>query len=57
MAAMQEVLSRRLGHYVQQADISPHDSDRDASFAALPDLIVIDGGKDSSPPGSRRWSR
>ncbi len=44
-AAMQEVLSRRLGRYLQQADISPHDSDRDASFAALPDLIVIDGGK------------
>ncbi|HEU4979776.1 MAG TPA: excinuclease ABC subunit UvrC, partial [Solirubrobacterales bacterium] len=45
VAAMQEVLSRRLGRYVQQADISPHDSDRDASFASLPDLIVIDGGK------------
>jgi excinuclease ABC subunit C len=45
VAAMSEVLSRRLGRYVQQADISPHDSDRDASFAALPDLIVIDGGK------------
>src|SRR5262245_15233161 len=44
-ASMQEVLSRRLGRYIQQADISPHDSDRDASFAALPDLIVIDGGK------------
>jgi excinuclease ABC subunit C len=44
-AAMQEVLSRRLGRYMQQADISPHDPDRDASFAALPDLIVIDGGK------------
>jgi excinuclease ABC subunit C len=44
-AAMQEVLSRRLGRYLAQADISPHDSDRDASFAALPDLIVIDGGK------------
>ena len=44
-AAMQEVLSRRLGRYLQQADISPHDSDRDASFASLPDLIVIDGGK------------
>jgi len=44
-AAMQEVLSRRLGRYLQQADISPHDTDRDASFAALPDLIVIDGGK------------
>ena len=45
VAAIKEVLSRRLGRYVQQADISPHDSDRDASFAALPDLIVIDGGK------------
>ena len=44
-ASMAEVLSRRLGRYMQQADISPHDSDRDASFAALPDLIVIDGGK------------
>jgi excinuclease ABC subunit C len=44
-AAMQEVLSRRLGRYLEQADISPHDSDRDASFAALPDLVVIDGGK------------
>jgi excinuclease ABC subunit C len=45
VGAIKEVLSRRLGRYVQQADISPHDSDRDASFAALPDLIVIDGGK------------
>jgi excinuclease ABC subunit C len=45
VAAIKEVLSRRLARYVQQADISPHDSDRDASFAALPDLIVIDGGK------------
>jgi excinuclease ABC subunit C len=45
VASMTEVLTRRLGQYLQQADISPHDSDRDASFAALPDLIVIDGGK------------
>jgi excinuclease ABC subunit C len=45
VAAMQEVLTRRLGRYVQQVDVSPYDSDRDASFAALPDLIVIDGGK------------
>ena len=44
-ASMSEVLGRRLGRYLQQVDISPHDSDRDASFAALPDLIVIDGGK------------
>jgi excinuclease ABC subunit C len=45
VAAMREVLRRRLGRYLEQADLSPHDSNRDASFAALPDLIVIDGGK------------
>ena len=45
VASMDEVLRRRLGQYLHQADISPHDSDRDASFAALPDLIVVDGGK------------
>jgi excinuclease ABC subunit C len=53
VAAMQEVLSRRLGRYLQQADISPHDSDRDASFAALPDLIVIDGGKGQLSAGMK----
>jgi excinuclease ABC subunit C len=52
-AAMQEVLTRRLGRYLQQADISPHDSDRDASFAALPDLIVIDGGKGQLSAGMK----
>jgi excinuclease ABC subunit C len=53
VAAMQEVLTRRLGRYLQQADISPHDSDRDASFAALPDLIVIDGGKGQLSAGMK----
>jgi excinuclease ABC subunit C len=52
-AAMTEVLTRRLGRYLQQADISPHDSDRDASFAALPDLIVIDGGKGQLSAGMK----
>ncbi len=52
-AAMQEVLTRRLGRYMQQADISPHDSDRDASFAALPDLIVIDGGRGQLSAGMK----
>jgi excinuclease ABC subunit C len=52
-AAMQEVLTRRLGRYLQQADISPHDSDRDASFAALPDLIVLDGGKGQLSAGMK----
>jgi excinuclease ABC subunit C len=51
-AAMSEVLTRRLGRYLQQADISPHDSDRDASFAALPDLIVIDGGRGQLSAGT-----
>jgi excinuclease ABC subunit C len=44
-AAMGEVLSRRLGQFMEQRDRSPHDPTRDASFAALPGLIVIDGGK------------
>jgi excinuclease ABC subunit C len=52
-AAMQEVLTRRLGRLMQQADISPHDSDRDASFAALPDLIVIDGGRGQLAAGMK----
>lgn len=44
-AAMNEVLSRRHGQWEQQAERSPYDAERDASFAALPNLIVIDGGK------------
>src|SRR3954463_4366533 len=43
-AAMAEVLSRRLAQWERQADLSPHDPEFDASFAALPNLIVIDGG-------------
>ena len=42
---MEEVLTRRLARYLEQADLSPHDAERDESFASLPDLIVIDGGK------------
>ncbi len=44
-AAMAEVLGRRLAQWERQADISPHDPEYNASFAALPNLIVIDGGK------------
>ena len=44
-AAMAEVLSRRLAQWERQADISPHDPAFDESFAALPNLVVIDGGK------------
>jgi excinuclease ABC subunit C len=44
-AAMAEVLARRFAQWEGQADISPHDPAYNASFAALPNLIVIDGGK------------
>jgi excinuclease ABC subunit C len=44
-AAMAEVLGRRFAQWERQADISPHDSAYDASFAALPNVVVIDGGK------------
>ncbi|MGH2904247.1 MAG: excinuclease ABC subunit UvrC, partial [Solirubrobacteraceae bacterium] len=44
-AAIAEVLSRRFSQWERQADISPHDPSYDASFAALPNVVVIDGGK------------
>jgi excinuclease ABC subunit C len=44
-ASMAEVLSRRFAQWERQADISPHDTAYDQSFAALPNLVVIDGGK------------
>jgi excinuclease ABC subunit C len=43
-ASMNEVLSRRHAQFERQQERSPYDADRDASFAALPNLIVIDGG-------------
>src|SRR5918995_1417243 len=44
-AAMAEVLSRRMAQYVKQRERSPHDREYDESFASLPALIVIDGGR------------
>ena len=44
-ASMEEVLGRRMNRYLEQADLSPHDGKRDESFASLPSLIMIDGGK------------
>jgi len=44
-ASMGEVLGRRADQWDRQADISPHDPTYDPSFASLPNLIVIDGGK------------
>src|SRR3954464_7656211 len=43
-AAMAEVLGRRFARWELQADLSPHDAQHDPSFAALPNVIVIDGG-------------
>jgi excinuclease ABC subunit C len=42
--AMHEVLSRRYAQFEKQSERSPYDSERDASFGALPNLVVIDGG-------------
>jgi excinuclease ABC subunit C len=44
-ASMAEVLGRRFAQWERQADISPHDGAYDRSFASLPNLVVIDGGK------------
>ncbi|MGI8511265.1 MAG: helix-hairpin-helix domain-containing protein, partial [Solirubrobacteraceae bacterium] len=52
-AAMEEVLGRRLASFEAQHDRSPHDPERDASFAALPNLIVVDGGKGQLAAGVR----
>ncbi len=52
-AAMEEVLSRRLAQWERQRDLSPHEKDYDPSFAALPNLIVIDGGRGQLSAGLR----
>ncbi len=52
-ASMEEVLTRRLNRHLEQADLSPHDGKRDESFASLPSLIVIDGGKGQLAAGMR----
>jgi excinuclease ABC subunit C len=52
-ASMEEVLTRRLNRYLEQNDLSPHDGKRDASFASLPSLIMIDGGKGQLAAGMR----
>jgi excinuclease ABC subunit C len=44
-ASMEEVLGRRMNRYLEQVDLSPHDGKRDESFASLPALVMIDGGK------------
>ena len=46
--------SRRYAQFELQHERSPYDADRDESFAALPNLIVIDGGKGQLSAGLRR---
>ncbi len=52
-ASMEEVLGRRMNRYLEQVDLSPHDGKRDGSFASLPSLVVIDGGKGQLSAGMR----
>jgi excinuclease ABC subunit C len=52
-AAMNEVLSRRMAQFVTQRERSPHEKAYDASFASLPQLIVIDGGKGQLSSGMK----
>ncbi len=52
-SSMEEVLGRRVSRLLEQSDRSPHDEERDASFASVPDLIVIDGGRGQLSAGMR----
>ena len=52
-ASMEEVLGRRFARWESQRDVSPHDKDYDPSFAALPNVVVIDGGKGQLSAGLR----
>jgi excinuclease ABC subunit C len=52
-ASIEEVLERRVARYLEQADLSPHDGKRDESFASLPSLLMIDGGKGQLAAGMK----
>src|ERR1700733_10069696 len=52
-ASMEEVLERRVARYLEQVDLSPHDGKRDESFASLPSLLMIDGGKGQLTAGMK----
>src|SRR4051794_19923771 len=53
-AAMSEVLGRRMAQFVAQRERSPHERAYDASFASVPGLIVIDGGKGQLSAGLKQ---
>jgi excinuclease ABC subunit C len=53
VASIEEILARRTANFLSQADLSPHDRERDESFASQPDLILIDGGKGQLGAGMR----
>ncbi len=44
-ASLEEALRRRVAKWQQLASVPPHETACDSSFATLPSLIVIDGGK------------
>ncbi|HSF02834.1 MAG TPA: excinuclease ABC subunit UvrC [Solirubrobacterales bacterium] len=52
-SSVEEILGRRAARLLEQGDRSPHDPERDEAFAALPDLILIDGGKGQLSAGMR----
>lgn len=52
-ASMEEVLGRRFARWEAQREVSPHDKEFDPSFAALPNVVVIDGGKGQLSAGLR----
>jgi excinuclease ABC subunit C len=53
VAAMGEVLARRMAQYSAQRERSPHERSYDTSFAAAPALIVLDGGRGQLSSGLR----
>jgi excinuclease ABC subunit C len=51
--SMEEILGRRYARWQDQREVSPHDKNYDPSFAALPNVVVIDGGKGQLSAGLR----